>query len=213
MKQILILMGILSFFGFKKNDLSADETELIKKLDFNIELIKELKAETKSKLFQLPAIDQETADVLDKLYDGIRSKASEGKVNLIVKKLKAKFKENGYLIFVFTGEEDFKSIGVIKGTNELDILRYRRTDGVNYGHENEDIISKISEWNNQFGLTVLGCGRDWLELEFKKLPTDLEAFSHEVYEFCPDSVEQGVGEVENLEPLIIEMNGIWLWWD
>jgi len=104
-------------------------------------------------------------------------------------------------------------VGVIKGTNELDILRYRRTDGVNYGHENEDIISKISEWNNQFGLTVLGCGRDWLELEFKKLPTDLEAFSHEVYEFCPDSVEQGVGEVENLEPLIIEMNGIWLWWD
>ena len=51
------------------------------------------------------------------------------------------------------------------------------------------------------------------DLDFKKLPSDLDAFSEEVYEFCPDSVDQGVGEVENLKELIKEMNGIWLWWD
>jgi hypothetical protein len=50
-------------------------------------------------------------------------------------------------------------------------------------------------------------------LKFDKLPSDLDAFSKEVYKFCPDSVDQGVGTVENLKPAIKEMNGLWLWWD
>lgn len=206
-------MGVLSFFGCKSKDLTPKETELVNKLDFDIELMKELKKETRNELIQLPAIDQETADVLDGFYNGIHSSISEEKANSIVKKLKEKFRAKGYLIFVFTGEEDSKSIGVLKGTKDLDILRYRRTDGINHDYENNDIVAKISEWNDRFGLTVISCGRDWIELEFKKLPSDLDAFSEEVYEFCPDSVDQGVGEVENLKELIIEMNGIWLWWD
>ena len=206
-------MGILSFFGCEAKDLSPKETELVNKLDFNIELMKELKKDTKSELIQLPAIDKETSDVLNEFYSGIHSSVSEEKANSIVKKLKEKFRTKGYLIFVFNGEDDSKSIGVIKGENDLDILLYRRTNGINHDYENEDIVSKISEWNNKFGLTVIGCGRDWLELEFKKLPADLDAFSEEVYEFCPDSVDQGVGEVENLKLMIKEMNGIWLWWD
>jgi hypothetical protein len=213
MKKILMLMGILSFFGCGAKNLTPKETELVNKLDFNIELMKELKNETKSELIQLPAIDQETADILDEFYNGIHSNTTEEKANSIVKRLKEKFRAKGYLIFAFTGEDDSKSIGVIKGTNDLDILRYRRTDGINHDYENDDIVAKISEWNDKYGLTIIGCGRDWLELEFKKLPTDLDAFSEEVYEFCPDSVDQGVEEVENLKLLIKEMNGIWLWWD
>lgn len=206
-------MGILSFFGSRAKSLTPQEIELVKKLDFNIELMTALKKETKSELIQLSAIDQETADVLEDLHNGIISSVSEEKANLLVKKLKETFRKNGFLIFVFTGEDDSKSIGVLKGTNDLDILRYRRTNGINHDHENEDIVKKVSEWNDRFGITVIGCGMDWLELEFKKLPADLDSFSEEVYEFCPDSVDQGVGEVENLKLMIEEMNGIWLWWD
>ena len=206
-------MGILSFFSCGAKDLSPKEIELVNKLDFDIELMKELKKETKNGLIQLPAVDQETGDILDEFHNGIQSKSSEEKANTIVKKLKEKFREKGYLIFVFSTEEESNIIGVLKGTDDIDILRYRRTDGINYDYENDDLVAKVSEWNKKFGLTVIGCGRDWLELEFKKLPTDLDAFSEEVYEFCPDSVDQGVGEVENLKELIKEMNGIWLWWD
>ena len=206
-------MGILSFFRCGAKNLTPKETELVNKLDFNIELMKELKNETKSELIQLPAIDQETADILDEFYNGIHSNTTKEKANSIVKKLKEKFRVKGYLVFAFTDEDEAKSIGVIKGTNDLDILRYRRTDGINHDYENDDIVVKISEWNDKFGLTVIGCGRDWLELEFKKLPNDLDAFAAEVYEFCPDSVDQGVGEVANLKLMIKELNGIWLWWD
>ncbi|WP_366094680.1 DUF4253 domain-containing protein [Flavobacterium sp.] len=101
----------------------------------------------------------------------------------------------------------------MKGSDDLDIIRYRRTDGINYDLENEDVVNKISEWKSKYGLTVIGCSRDWLQIEFDKLPTNIDAFAKEVYEFCPDSVDQGVGTIDRLKDAIKEMNGLWLWWD
>ena len=206
-------MGILAFFGCEAIKLSPKETALVNKLDFNIELMKELKKETNSELIQLPVIEKETADVLDGLHNGIHADVSEEIANSIVIKLKEKFRVKGLLIFVFSGEIEAKSIAVLKGVNDLDIIRYRRTNGINHDYENEDIISKLVKWNDNIGVTVIGCGRDWLELRFNNMPIDLNAFSEEVYEFCPDFVDQGVGEVENLKVMIEEINGIWLWWD
>jgi len=205
-------MGILSFFGGGKNILTANEKELITKLDFNVELMTLLKKETNSGLSQLPAIDQETADVLDGFHEGIGVSIEEEKGKALLKEYKERFRNLGYLIFLFSKEDDLH-IGVLKGTDDLDILRYRRTDAINHDYENEDLVERIAQWDNRFGVKVIGCGRDWLELEFKNMPPDLTAFSEEVYEFCPDSVEQGVSEVKNLIPLIEEMHGIWLWWD
>lgn len=169
---------------------------------------------SKNELKQLPAIDQETGDVLnDQAFNGVFTETPEVKAVDYVKQLKNKFSSNGYLIFVFGSEVVQKHIAVIKGTDELDILRYRRTDGINYDLENEAIVKKIAEWKSKYGLIVIGCGRDWLQVEFNKLPTDMQSFANEVYEFCPDSIDQGLGTIEDLQQAIIEMKGIWLWWD
>lgn len=214
-KLTILIMGLFSLFGCgQKNSLTKVETELINKLTFNTELLTELKSLTKTELKQLPAIDQETGDVLDdKVFNGIFTETTEEKAIEYVKKLKTKFREKGYLIFVFEGEDDKKNVAVIKGTDELDILRYRRTDGINHDLENEDIVKKISEWKLKYGLIVIGCSRDWLQVEFDKLPNNIDAFANEVYEFCPDSVDQGVGSIDKLKEAIKEMNGLWLWWD
>ncbi|WP_410795624.1 DUF4253 domain-containing protein [Parabacteroides sp. FAFU027] len=71
----------------------------------------------------------------------------------------------------------------------------------------------MSEWKAKYGLIIIGCSGDWLQIEFDKLPTDLDAFAKEVYEFCPDSVDQGVGTIDKLKQTIKEMKGVWLWWD
>lgn len=218
MKQLLtiILVVLFPLLGCGQNSgLTKAETELANKLGFKTELLAELKSLSKGGLDQLPAIDPETGDVLDgKLFNGIYSVTiDEESAVPVVKKLKSKFRDNGYLIFAFDGEEDKSGIAVIKGTDDLDILRYRRTDGINYDLENGDIVDKISKWKTAYGLVVVGCGRDWLHVEFDKLPADLDKFAKEVYEFCPDSVEQGTGTVELLKEAIKEMHGIWLWWD
>ena len=218
MTQKLILvstMGLFSLIGCgQKSSLTRPETGLLKKLNFKSELISEIKDLTKNELKQLPAIEEETGDVLsDKYFDGIYTETAEEKAIEYVKKLKPKFRENGYLIFLYEGEDNKKNVAVIKGTDDLDILRYRRTDGINHGLDNGEVVKKVSEWKSKYGLIVIGCSRDWLQLEFDKLPTDIDAFAKEVYEFCPDSVDQGVGTIDKLKEAIKEMKGVWLWWD
>ncbi len=217
MKQKLLLatIGIFLLFGCsQKNNLSSTETEIIKKINFNADLISELKELTKSDFKQLPAIDGETGEMYtDKFYDGVYTETTEDQAVEYVKKLKSKFRENGYLIFEFESNDDKKGVAVIKGTDDLDILRYRRTDGINYDLNNTGLVEKISEWKTKYGLVVIGCSRDWVHIEFDKLPSDLDSFSKEVYAFCPDSVDQGVGSLSNLKAAIKEMNGLWLWWD
>jgi len=96
------------------------------------------------------------------LYNGIFSKTLIDDNYTIVKKLKDKFKEKGYLIFTFIDEKDEPKIAVIKGTDELDIVRYRRTDGINYNLENIDVVEKLEKWKSKNDLNILVCGRDWL---------------------------------------------------
>jgi predicted small lipoprotein YifL len=214
-KLTIITMGLFSLFGCgQKSNLTQPETDLLTKVKFKTELISELKDLTNSELKQLPAIDDETGEVLnDKFFDGVCTETTEEKAVEYVKKLKPKFRENGYLIFVYEGEDHKKNVAVIKGTDDLDILRYRRTDGINHDLENEDVVKKISEWKTKYGLIVIGCSRDWLQVEFDKLPGNIDDFAKEVYEFCPDSVDQGVGTMDKLKLAITEMKGIWLWWD
>ena len=65
----------------------------------------------------------------------------------------------------------------------------------------------------KFGLIIIGCSLDYVHIEFDKLPQNMTEFAKEVYEFCPDSVDQGVGDLKSLEEYIKEEKGIWLWWD
>ncbi len=208
-------MGLFSLFSCgQKSNLTSVETDLLKKVNFKAELISDIKELTKNDLRQLPAIDQETGEILnDKFFEGVYSETTDEKADDYVKRLKSKYRENGYLIFVFEGEDGKKNVAIIKGTDDLDILRYRRTDGINYDLKNDDIVKKVSEWKTKYGLIVIGCSRDWLHVEFDKLPADINVFAKEVYEFCPDSVDQGVGTLDKLKEAIKEMNGIWLWWD
>lgn len=214
-KLVILIVGLFPFLGCEqKSNLTETETDLLKQVNFEAGLIAEVKKTTNTELKQLPAIDQESGDVFnDKFFDGVYSETTENKALACIKHLKSKFREKGYLIFLYEGEDGKRNVAVIKGKDDLDILRYRRTDGINYGLPNEDIVERISQWKSKYGLIVIGCGRDWLHVEFDKMPANLDEFADEVYKFCPDSVDQGVGTIDNLKQAIREMKGIWLWWD
>lgn len=212
---ILLIMGIFSIFGCNnKTDFSEKEEVILTQLNFDKSLILEFKKETKKSILQLPAIDSETGEELDnETFEGIYCESTEKKAENLVKKLKPKFKEKGYLIFYTEGFDGKKNIGIIKGVDELDILRYRRTDGINYDLESVDVLKKISEWDAKFGVKIIGCNQDYVHIEFEKLPTNMKDFAEEIYEFCPDSVDQGVEDVETLEEYLTLDKEIWLWWD
>lgn len=212
MKKIILLAICLIFLCscIKKNNLSGSEEKLLNEIGFDKSLIVEAKSVIKSDFKQLPAIEQETGDILKEQYfNGIYFE----KYNDNYVKIKEKLEKNNYRVFLFESSYPEKYIAVIKGNNKFDVLRYRRTDGINYGLQTEDIIDKVSEWDKKYEIDIIGCGRDWVWIKLKKLPEDLDEFSKEVYEFCPDIVDQGVGSIEKLKESMIINKELFFWWD
>ncbi len=67
------------------------------------------------------------------------------------------------------------------------------TNGINYEITNEDVIEKLTKWDEQYTITILEIEADRLTVQFENLPENLEALANEMYEFCPDIIDQGYG--------------------
>ena len=76
---------------------------------------------------------------------------------------------------------------------KFDILREKQTNGINYGRSNDDVITTLEQWDSLYGATVTNAEHDSVNVKFDRLPDDIHQFAAEVYEFCPDTVDQGTG--------------------
>lgn len=105
------------------------------------------------------------------------------------------------------------SIAIVTNSDPYDYLKTVRVNGINYDVDHPDVIERYRTWDELYGLELVGAGMDWLFAEFEASPSDWNAFAREVYEFCPDVVDQGTGTVELLASEMQNMNAVYLWWD
>lgn len=68
----------------------------------------------------------------------------------------------------------------------------RGTNGDNYDLDTGAILKRVKTWKERCEFAVLGAGFDWVELRFTTLPLNVDAFAEEVYDFCPDTLDQGI---------------------
>jgi hypothetical protein len=148
---------------------------------------------------------------------GISVEVSRELAKQIVLSNKADFKAKGYRLFVseqnfgINGKKD--KVSILETNDPFDILRIQGSNGVNYDVDTDRLIEQLMEWNKKFGLEIVGAGGDWIEAEFINQPENMQVFAEEVYEFCPDVVEQGTDTVEALAEEMQETNLLFLWWD
>lgn len=102
---------------------------------------------------------------------------------------------------------------VAEGKSQFDILRVARSDAANYDMNTEDLICKLQEYDTAYGIDIFHAETDTIEFRLQQLPQDLRAFCEDVYQFCPDIVNQGVGSVAKLEEEIARTRSVYLWWD
>ncbi|KOS07012.1 hypothetical protein AM493_13945 [Flavobacterium akiainvivens] len=212
-------MSLFSFFGFGKNKKAPEKANTpapaIEVLPgFDADVIATLGAFSKLPLQKLPAIDSEDSCTIPGAFFNGYLALMTGKDDINGKALKLKQLYNGtqYRFFVFDGDDNSSGIGLILGS-ELDILRYRLTNAYNYDLSPDDVLAKIEDLDARLGVSIVGCGMDWIELRFDRLPADMDAFADEMYAFCPDSVDQGVGDIASLKQAIADMHGMYFWWD
>lgn len=73
------------------------------------------------------------------------------------------------------------------------VIREAGTSAPNYGMDTDDIIDRLQKWQSLCSFKVNGARWDKVDIEFSTLPQDMDAFARELYDFCPDLVDQGTG--------------------
>ncbi|MFQ3578339.1 MAG: DUF4253 domain-containing protein [Verrucomicrobiia bacterium] len=73
------------------------------------------------------------------------------------------------------------------------LLREKQTQGTNYDLTTEDIIARLEQWSEICSFTITDADADSVSLHFTKLPEDLDEFAEDIYDLCPDVVDQGFG--------------------
>lgn len=104
----------------------------------------------------------------------------------------------GFVVFVGTtrwlGEERHEGqaeVVVGPGESQYDLLRLARSDACNYDMGTEDLLATLQSWDRAYGIQLFHAETDTIEFTLDRLPDDVYAFAAEVYEFCPDVVDQG----------------------
>lgn len=82
-------------------------------------------------------------------------------------------------------------IGIVKLNDHYQIVQFFGTAAGNYDLSHQNVINKLKDWEKLCDFEILGGGGDTLQLAFKTLPDDRVRFAEDVYEFCPDLMDQG----------------------
>ena len=101
-------------------------------------------------------------------------------------------------------EED--KIVVAPTKDQFDILRIEQTNGANYGLTPDDVIAKLQELDQRFGIEIIGATMGGLDFRLKRIPDGNEAreLGEWLLDFCPELYEVPESFPDGL---------VSLWWD
>ncbi|OQP63962.1 hypothetical protein A3860_21300 [Niastella vici] len=162
----------------------------------------------------------DTNEEMDEYANGIIFK---GSLTLVTNEAQALYQShaNGYYAFANAILEEYRNEAggfvqdtfILKLDNQFEVLHYRHTHGMNYNVTTAHIVEKLKTWDQKYGLTIEGVDYDWVDFTLHRVPEDLDEFANELYAFCPDCIDQGVGSIDELKYVISSRKYVCLWWD
>jgi hypothetical protein len=191
--------------------LTAHEEHLAGQIGFKKEVLKRIKREIDAPIHRLSGYDESGYQIM---VSGVVVSVPRSRSETVRSSLKGKLAPSGCLVFFVEMNDRIKRdrLGIIKGTDQFDILRVMQTNGENDDLSHEEIIEQLREWEQQYPFEIIGAENDWVELELKTVPKDLMSFAEDVYDFCPDAVDEGAGTVKELANQLKATRRLLLWW-
>lgn len=192
-------------------ELTEEELFMAKKMGFQVKVFELLKNESQNSIFQFPIFNKDNTELIlseNAIFSDIIN--NDSSLNHIQKWLKG----SNYFAFLskFRNQES-NQITILKTKSQFNILEFQQTDGGNYGLSTSNIIEKLTLWDKLFGVSIIGANYCSVLFEIKKMPKDVIWFSQELFEFCPDIINQGFENIEMLIEYLKKNNQILLWWD
>lgn len=88
--------------------------------------------------------------------------------------------------------------------SKFDTIKENGTGGPNYDVSTEDVIKKLKQWDSQYGIEISEVSHDQVLVKFSSLPDNLESFAKEIYDFCPDVIDQHFGCMDEMVEMMEE---------
>lgn len=192
-------------------ELSDEESRLATDIGLNLKTAQAVRARGDG-FERLTGYDR-NYDVVDAPGLILLTKPNRGKDELpTVRNL---LKDSGFVAYL--NDQSFgygpDTIAILENAGPYEYLAIVRINGINYDIGHSAVIERYRLWDEKYGLELVGAGFDWMLAEFHHPPENWTEFASEVYEFCPDVVDQGTGSIEVLAQEMEQMNSVYLWWD
>jgi hypothetical protein len=184
-------------------ELTPKESEICRISGYDVSIGKFLKSATGNPVEQLHRPHPDTGDVVP--INAILSRTTEENVATVLESIRAELPVE-YLVFWSSSDDrEDKEIIVLHIVDRFDCLRVMATNGVNYDLSTDDIVARLEDWAKRCDFEVDGAAPDWVALRFMTLPDDIDGFVSEIYDFCPDTIDQHFGCFEEMADAFEEM--------
>jgi hypothetical protein len=94
-----------------------------------------------------------------------------------------------------------------------DLIAAFQTNGANYDLMPAGVVKWLKELEQRHPFKLTGGGFEWLEGRFLQPVSKTRKLAHQMYEFCPDIVDQGIGSVKDLARALEKDGTFFFWWD
>jgi hypothetical protein len=136
------------------------------------------------------------------MIKGLQVKVDFDKTGETRELLSGYFKEREYLVFQSKEHYNYNKkknvLGIIKSTDHYDIIRVQKTADRGKNLTTGMIIDRLKQWEQICRFTITGADSYWIQAQFIEKPLDMEEFSREVTDFCPELLNDGTGKIEDI---------------
>ena len=162
-------------------------------------------------LSELEALCGTKPQPLDQVSGGFVLHVQTGK-KIELEKVHADFLKKG--CYVFSPDTTFENrIGVLPTAHKYDVLLAMQTNGQNFDLMPQDVIKWLRELDAEQPFIITSAGFDFLGGSFTTKIAKPAALAKRMYEFCPDIVDQGAGDVKALAAELKKSQTLFFWWD
>ncbi|HPN58827.1 MAG TPA: DUF4253 domain-containing protein [Chitinophagaceae bacterium] len=145
---------------------------------------------------------------------GICSFCPEEEARAIICQYQQEFISKGQFLYISDIPGNGLQVAILNGiTDPYLIMQLTETNGANHELMTADIIEQLKKWDASFGVRITGIGFDFCECAIVNKEIDYNKLAAEIYQFCPDVVDQGTETLEALEDELRRTGSIFLWWD
>ncbi len=154
-------------------------------------------------------------DESDPLAGCVAFELAKEQAGKILKEHHSVFLKRGYyLVRIKRGYTSGKDkLALLPTTDWKLILQAFQTNGCNCNLYTADIIRWLDELAKSQPFVLTGAGFDWCEGRFTKPIKNTRGLAQKIYEFCPDIVTQGSGDIARLALALNKSQSFYFWWD